>query len=336
VTSRAGWGFSTDEVRLLFSRHLCGHGVELGPGHHPYAIMLPGTEVRYLDRWEPAENRQLFPELGEEAEFPEPDIVCNLDEEKLGVLADASQDFVIASHVFEHVANPLALLVDCHRVLKPGGTLLVLLPDRTMTSDRVRPPTSLPHLVEEYEQGVTKVADEHLEEYVRLVEGYTGHDPQELARRFEHHRRRSVHVHCWREPEFFEVLEYAASELGAAFELLELLRLQDVTPNKEFGYVLRRPLADLPPDVARRRLAESRQLLAGTGGTTQPRLRAELEAARRRIARLDRVLEGRGQRIARLQAKVDRYDARLDRLRHTPLYPAWRALRRVRARRRHG
>jgi SAM-dependent methyltransferase len=333
VTGRAGWGFSTDGVRLLFSRHLCGDGVELGPGHHPYAITLPGTQVRYVDRWEPDENRQLFPELGEEAEFPHPDIVCDLDEERLGALADQSQDFVIASHVLEHVANPIALLVDCHRVLRPGGTLLVLLPDRTMTSDRVRPPTTLEHLLVEYEQGVTKVADEHLEEYVRLVEGYTGDDPQELARRFEHHRRRSVHVHCWREPEFFPVLEHLVRDLGATFELLELLRVEDVTPNKEFGYVLRRPLADLPPEVACRRLVASRQLLAGAA---PPRLRDELDAAHRRIARLDRVLEGRGQRIAKLQARVDRYDARLDRLRRTPLYPAWRALRRARARLPHG
>lgn len=34
-------------------------------------------------------------------------------------------DFVLSSQVLEHVADPLAYLKECHRVLKPGGTVLV-------------------------------------------------------------------------------------------------------------------------------------------------------------------------------------------------------------------
>ena len=58
---------------------------------------------------------------------------------------------MLASHVLEHVANPLRLLDEVHRVLRPDGLLLLLLPDRHTTFDRTRAPTSLEHLMDDYE-----------------------------------------------------------------------------------------------------------------------------------------------------------------------------------------
>lgn len=42
---------------------------------------------------------------------------------------DNSQDYVIASHLLEHLVSPLEALEEWHRVLKPGGTLVMCLPD---------------------------------------------------------------------------------------------------------------------------------------------------------------------------------------------------------------
>ena len=114
-------------MTALLARFLAGDGVELGPGHSPFPIPYPGTNVRYVDRWVPDTNRELFPELGE-ATFPMPDIVADLDTDRLSALDDESQDFVIASHVLEHLANPLAMLGEIHRVLRTWGVALVLLP----------------------------------------------------------------------------------------------------------------------------------------------------------------------------------------------------------------
>jgi len=61
----------TVKRRVLLTRFLLGQGVELGRGHHPFPLLFGGATVRYVDRWEPTENRALFPELGEEAGVPD-------------------------------------------------------------------------------------------------------------------------------------------------------------------------------------------------------------------------------------------------------------------------
>ncbi len=38
-------------------------------------------------------------------------------------------DAVHSAHVIEHVYDPLSLLRECHRILKPGGTLVILTPN---------------------------------------------------------------------------------------------------------------------------------------------------------------------------------------------------------------
>src|SRR5450755_3335666 len=129
-------------TRRLLARHLIGCGVELGPGIAPFPVCEPCTTVRYIDRWHPRENQDLFPELGD-ATFVKPDVVADLNTDRLTALPDASQDFVICSHVLEHVAEPIGLVADVYRVLRPGGIALILLPDRHRTFDRNRAPTPL-------------------------------------------------------------------------------------------------------------------------------------------------------------------------------------------------
>jgi len=171
VTSNAGGPSSA--VRQLFARHLIGTGLELGALHSPYPVPVSAIETRYVDRWTPDEAKELFPELGQ-VDFTAADHIVDLNTEGLSAFGDESQDFVVASHVLEHVANPLALLVETHRVLRPGGAAIVLLPDMRRTSDRFRRPTTVEHLVDEYQRGVQEVDEAHLAEYARDVMHYAG------------------------------------------------------------------------------------------------------------------------------------------------------------------
>jgi predicted SAM-dependent methyltransferase len=246
-------------VRRRFSRRLIGQGVEIGPGHVPFPVPKR-VNVRYVDRWEPTENRSLFPELGESPGFPQPDVISDLDVDRLSGLADQSQDFVIASHVIEHLANPLAMLVDIHRVLRTGGLLVLLVPDRHRTFDRHRDPTPLLHLVDEYQRDVRVVDDAHITEYVIATREH-GEDASDqnqfvddlTAENLAIHRRRSVHAHVWDVDEFQQVLDYVSDELQLSWTVIDTMTPgEDGTYGDEFGWLLAREDRDSDSTRVRR------------------------------------------------------------------------------------
>ena len=123
----------------FFRGHLRGHGLEIGALHTPFNVPR-GVEVKYVDRLDADELRRHYPELADE-HFVRVDIVD--DAETLATVAEASQDFVIASHVLEHCENPIGAIRTWLRVLKPGGVILLIVPDKRFTFDKVRPMTTL-------------------------------------------------------------------------------------------------------------------------------------------------------------------------------------------------
>lgn len=227
--------------RRRLARWLVGSGLELGPGHIAFECP-PDVEVTYVDRWPPADLRKLFPELGDDAQFTEIDVFADLDRDGLSPFPSRSQDFVVCSHVLEHLADPLALLSEIYRVLRRGGIALVLLPDRRRTFDHDRPSTSLEHLVAEHAAGVKAVDDQHLFEFITLAEPAEAltSKPETCDRDafYAWHRERSIHVHCWTEDEFDDVLDYAQRAMRQRWVIVERLPLQD--DGFEFGYVLRK------------------------------------------------------------------------------------------------
>jgi predicted SAM-dependent methyltransferase len=239
----------------MLARHVAGAGIELGLGHLPFPLPYPGAKARYVDRWKPDESQGLFPELGESAGFPMPDIVADLNIDKLSMLADESEDFVIASHVLEHLVDPLAQVAEIHRVLRPGGVALILLPDRRLTFDRARQPTTLEDLVADHASGAVVPDDAHLEEFLIYSEGWNNaRDAAKREATFEFHRQRSFHVHCWTQEEFLPVLRYSIATMHMSWELVEAFFVDDVPDGIEYGFVLRRSLSPGNPDVLAERL----------------------------------------------------------------------------------
>ena len=86
----------------------------------------------------------------------------------LRFLPDGGYDFVLSSHMLEHSANPLKALREWLRLLKPGGTLFLVLPHREGTFDHRRPVTPLTHLVEDFERQRGEDDLTHLPEILSL------------------------------------------------------------------------------------------------------------------------------------------------------------------------
>ena len=90
-------------------------------------------------------------------------------------IPDESYDFVMASHLIEHIANPLKALLEWLRILRVGGFLLVIAPLKYETFDHRRATEKLEHLIDDYHRQTTEADLTHLEEILRTHD--IGRDP---------------------------------------------------------------------------------------------------------------------------------------------------------------
>jgi SAM-dependent methyltransferase len=102
------------------------------------------------------------------------------DATDLARIPDESYDAVLASHVIEHIANPLLALAEWRRVLRRAGILILVVPHREMTFDHRRPVTSLEHLIDDFERGVAEDDSTHVAEFIELFD--LDRDPERRTR----------------------------------------------------------------------------------------------------------------------------------------------------------
>jgi len=133
--------------KRLAVRYLKGAGLEIGPLHQPTPLP-PGVRVTYVDYATQQENIRRFPEID-----PSGIVTTDLIDDgfTLSTITDASQDFIIANHVLEHAANPIQVLVNWERLLKPGGIMFLSVPIGARCFDKGRAITSPDHFVADYQ-----------------------------------------------------------------------------------------------------------------------------------------------------------------------------------------
>jgi SAM-dependent methyltransferase len=86
------------------------------------------------------------------------------DAHHLPEIDSASLDYVCASHVLEHLTNPVKAILEWVRILKPGGLLWLRIPDKRKTFDRTRERSTLGHLIEDHENNVPVDDPTHIED----------------------------------------------------------------------------------------------------------------------------------------------------------------------------
>lgn len=153
---------SSVDIREIAASRLYGTGVEFGAGASPFPVPLE-CKVRFADMfsYESLKNT-MYP--GQQAhDLISPDYVTDI--KTLAGIPDSSLDFIVACHVIEHTNNPIAAIDSCYRALKPGGTLVLVVPDMTKTFDSKRVLTTLDHLIEDYETPSRERDLEHYEEF---------------------------------------------------------------------------------------------------------------------------------------------------------------------------
>lgn len=81
-------------------------------------------------------------------------------------IKDKKYDFVLSSNNLEHIANPLKALKEFSRIVKPDGTILVLVPEKTETFDHNRDYTTFEHLLEDYKSDTGEDDLSHLPDII--------------------------------------------------------------------------------------------------------------------------------------------------------------------------
>ena len=124
-------------------------------------------------------------------------------------ITDSRYDFLLSSHSLEHFANPIKALREWQRVVKPGGTFIIVLPHFAKTFDYRRRPTSVEHMVDDFCKGTKEDDLTHVEEVFqahRLEPGQTS-DEKLHALLMDNFNHRMMHHHVFDENNSRQLLE---------------------------------------------------------------------------------------------------------------------------------
>lgn len=128
-------------------------GLEIGPNIRALVPKSSDYQVEYI---ESMSTEQLLATIQIKSPH-EIDLVPAIDYvHKTGLVEDlgkaAYYDYVVSSHVLEHLPNLIQHFQEVEAVLKEGGVYGLIVPDKTLTLDYLRPCSSFGQIVEAYLQ----------------------------------------------------------------------------------------------------------------------------------------------------------------------------------------
>lgn len=113
---------------------------------------------------------------------------------------DGAYDCVLSSHVIEHCANPLGALREWMRVVRKGGLVLTVAPERSECFDHSRAATPWQHLLEDERRSMPEGDETHVEEFIAHMDRRLLSKPDAAileSRARENLVSRWVHHHTW-------------------------------------------------------------------------------------------------------------------------------------------
>lgn len=197
----------------FLARQIRGHGIEIGALWRKFPVPRR-AHVYYVDRIADADLEKHYSEISSPLVMP--DVVADAMQLPF---RSASLDFIIASHVLEHLPFPLAALRHWYELLRSGGVLLLKIPDQRYTFDSKRKRTTLQHLIEEDANREVFDKGAHFADWVENVDAYTrGSDQfnQQLERLLASDY--SIHYHVWTDADIREIANYSRTAMRLNWE----------------------------------------------------------------------------------------------------------------------
>lgn len=216
-------------MRDYFSRYLNGIGIEFGAGSNPFPTR-PGTHVIYADKYLTDELATVHYSV---ADLVHVDLASDVTEP---FIPDGFADFIVLCHVIEHLRNPILCLKNLYAKLKPGGVLLLVVPDKMKTFDKNRKLTDLAHIVDDF-ASLSDRCVEHYFDFYSNVHGLKGADLQ-LKASSEYATKGDIHFHTFTYESFGTLISYVIKDIAEFSEVISVPTL--IQDSNEFYYLLRR------------------------------------------------------------------------------------------------
>ena len=119
----------------------------------------------------------------------------------LPIISDGSYDFLLSSNCLEHIANPIKAVKEWKRVVRPGGAMIVFVPDPAHNFDHKRDVADFSHLVADYEKDTQEDDLTHLREILEKhdyeMDRYSIDREYFKARSLDNLNNRCLHHHVF-------------------------------------------------------------------------------------------------------------------------------------------
>ncbi len=145
-------------------------GLEIGPLHNPL-VRKSDADVLYVDHADADFLKQAnHNPLINNDDIVDIDVIWG--DRPLEQLVPQPMDYVVASHVIEHVPDMIGWLLDLHGALKDDGQICLAIPDRRFTFDLHRPESTIGELIEAYLLRARRPPARHLFDKMALYADY--------------------------------------------------------------------------------------------------------------------------------------------------------------------
>ena len=140
-----------DKVMSMIDKK--GLGLEIGPSINPIAPKKLGFNVHILDIGVAEDLREKYKEHEVDLKnIEEVDFVWHGQSFPELIGQTECYDWIIASHVLEHMPDMISFLTDCEKLLKPNGVLSLVIPDKRYCFDYFHGTTTTGDILDAFEQ----------------------------------------------------------------------------------------------------------------------------------------------------------------------------------------
>jgi predicted SAM-dependent methyltransferase len=165
-----------DFILSLFDH--AGFGLEVGPSYEPLLPKSAGYNVEVVDHADTETLRKKYRNLPsvDASRIETVDYVSD-GRSLIEIIGQEERyDYVLACHAIEHVTDIVRFLQDCEKLLKPGGRLVLVVPDKRFCFDALLPVSTVGQALQVYHEGRSRHSPGRVFDHISMRSRRNGAD----------------------------------------------------------------------------------------------------------------------------------------------------------------